>query len=67
MLKEITRMCVYLWCYGIIERLARSIAGFTIMADYRALEERLAQLTEIEEDRFLAGFHQQFQKERKKA
>jgi len=32
------------------------------MADYGALEERLTQLTELEEDRFLAGFHQQVQK-----
>ena len=35
------------------------IVEFTGMAEHRVLEERLAQLTELEEDRFLAGFHQQ--------
>jgi len=43
------------------------VAAFTGMADHGALEERLAQLTELEEDRFLAGFHQQVQKEHEKA
>lgn len=43
------------------------IATFTRMKDRGALEERLAQLIELEEDRFLTGFHQQVQKERKKA
>ena len=33
------------------------------MEDHRALEDWLAQLMELEEDRFLAGFHQQVQKE----
>eukprot|EP00253_Pinus_taeda_P023008 PITA_23008 len=37
------------------------------MADHEALEEWLMQLMELEEDRFLAGFHQQVQKEREKA
>jgi len=37
------------------------------MADLGALEEWLAQLTKLEEDRFLARFHQQVQKECKKA
>ena len=37
------------------------------MADHGALEENLAQIIELEEDRFLARFHQQFKKERKKA
>jgi hypothetical protein len=31
------------------------------------IEERLAQLVHIEEDRFIAGFHQQVQKSREKA
>jgi hypothetical protein len=31
------------------------------------VQERLAQLVELEEDRFIAGFHQQVQKERQKA
>eukprot|EP00253_Pinus_taeda_P007244 PITA_07244 len=39
---------------------------FIGMVDHRALEETLIQLTELEEDRFLAGFHKQFQKEREK-
>ena len=34
------------------------IAALTGMTDCKALEERLAQLEEIEEERFLAGFHQ---------
>lgn len=37
------------------------------MLDYEALEERIAQLIELEEDRFLAGFHQQVRKEHEKA
>lgn len=37
------------------------------MADHGALEERLAQLVGLEEDRFLAGFHQQVQKGHEKA
>eukprot|EP00253_Pinus_taeda_P028127 PITA_28127 len=43
------------------------IATFTRMEDCRAFEERLAQLTELKEDRFLAGFHQRVQKGREKA
>jgi len=43
------------------------IVAFTGMADHRALEERLAQLTELEEDIFFTRFHQQVQKEREKA
>jgi len=33
------------------------IATLTGMTDHEALEERLAQLEELEEERFLAGFH----------
>ena len=33
------------------------IVAFTGMVDHEALEERLAQLTELEEDRFLARFY----------
>jgi len=33
------------------------IAMLIGMADRRALEERLAQLDELEEERFFAGFH----------
>lgn len=43
------------------------IETFTGMVDCEALEEWLAPLIELEEERFLAGFHQQVQKERTKA
>jgi hypothetical protein len=43
------------------------IAAFTDMDDTGIVQERLAQLVELEEDRFIAGFHQQVQKEREKA
>eukprot|EP00253_Pinus_taeda_P004928 PITA_04928 len=43
------------------------IAALTGMTDRRALEERLAQLDELDEEIFLAGFHQQVQKQREKA
>jgi len=34
------------------------IEAITGMMDQRAMEERFAQLAELEEERFLAGFHQ---------
>jgi len=37
------------------------------MIDREALEQRLVQLEELEEERFLAGFHQQVQKQHEKA
>lgn len=43
------------------------IAASTGMVDRRTLEEWLAQLTELGEDRFLVGFHQQVYKECEKA
>lgn len=43
------------------------ITTITGIADRRALEERLAQLEELEEERFLAGFHQKVQKQNEKA
>jgi transposase InsO family protein len=43
------------------------IAIFTDMDDTGVVQERLAQLVEPEEDRFIAGFHQQVQKEQQKA
>lgn len=43
------------------------IEVLTGMMDRWALEERLAQLDELEEERFLVGFHQQVQKQREKA
>jgi hypothetical protein len=43
------------------------ITTFTDMDDIGVVQERLTQLVELEEDRFIAGFHQQVQKEREKA
>ena len=43
------------------------IAVFIGIADRGALEEWLVKLTELEEIKFLAGFHQQVQKECEKA
>lgn len=43
------------------------IASFIGMAYCGALEEWIAQLTELQQDRFLAGFHQHVQKEHEKA
>jgi hypothetical protein len=37
------------------------------MDDTGVIRERLEQLVELEEDRFIAGFHQQVHKEREKA
>lgn len=38
------------------------IVAITCMSDREPLEERLVQLEELEEERFLVGFHQQAQK-----
>jgi hypothetical protein len=43
------------------------IAAFTDMDDTGTIQERLAQLVKLEEDKFIVGFHQQVQKEREKA
>ena len=43
------------------------IVAFTDMDDLCVIQERLAQLVELEEDKFIAGFHQQVHKEREKA
>jgi hypothetical protein len=43
------------------------IATFTNMDDTGSVQERFVQLVELEEDRFIVGFHQQVQKEREKA
>ena len=43
------------------------IVAFTDMDDTGVVRERLAQLVELEEDRFIAGFHQQIQKGREKS
>jgi len=36
------------------------------MTDHGALEERLVQIAELKEERFMVGFHQQVQNQRKK-
>jgi hypothetical protein len=43
------------------------IVAFIDMDDTGAVQDRLAQLLELEEDKFIAGFHQEVQKEREKA
>eukprot|EP00253_Pinus_taeda_P028598 PITA_28598 len=43
-----------------------NIATFIDMVDLNIMEERMAQLLSLEEDRFIAGFHQQVQKVREK-
>ena len=43
------------------------IAALTDLADEETVKERLLHLLELEEDRFVAGFHQQVQKNREKA
>jgi hypothetical protein len=43
------------------------IATITELSDTGAIEERLAQLVQLEEDWFVTGFHQQVQKSREKA
>jgi transposase InsO family protein len=43
------------------------IVAFTGMDDTGVVQDRLTQLVELEEDRFIAGFHQQIQKEREKS
>jgi hypothetical protein len=43
------------------------IATITDLSDLGAVEERLSQLVQLEEDRFVTSFHQQVQKEREKA
>ena len=39
----------------------------TAIADHETMEEFLTQFLKLEEDRFLAGFHQEVQKEHEKA
>ena len=42
------------------------IATLTDMVDEETVHERLLKLVELEEDRFVEGFHQQVQKDREK-
>ena len=43
------------------------IVALTKMTDTGAIEERLVQLVQMEEDRFIAGFHQNVEKQRHKS
>ena len=43
------------------------IAIATSMDNVKALEERVAQLIQLEDDLFIAGFHQRIEKDRQKA
>ena len=43
------------------------IVALTDLADEETVNERLLHLVELEEDRFIVGFHQQVQKNREKA
>ena len=72
--KKLTMQTPFKLVYGLeaivpMEYLVPSlrIVAFTYMDDFGILQERLAWLVELEEDRFIAGFHQQVQKEREKA
>jgi hypothetical protein len=72
--KKLTMQTPFKLVYGLevvvpMEYLVPSlrIATFTDMDDTGVVQERLAQLVELEEERFIAGFHQQVQKEREKA
>jgi transposase InsO family protein len=68
--KKLTTQTPFKLVYGLeavvpMEYLVPSlrIATFTGMDDTDVVQDRLVQLMELEEDRFIAGFHQQVQKE----
>jgi hypothetical protein len=72
--KKLTMQTPFKLVYGLeaivpMEYLVPSlrIVAFTDMDDTHVVHERLSQLVELEEDIFIAGFHQQVQKEREKA
>eukprot|EP00253_Pinus_taeda_P007586 PITA_07586 len=72
--KNMARKTLFRLVYGVevvmpMEYIVPSLCITTLkdMADREALEEQIAPLMELEEDRFLTGFHQQVQKEREKA
>ena len=72
--KKLTRQTHFRLVYGVeavmpMEYIMPSQrrAVLTSMMDCGALKERLAQLDELEEERFLVGFHQQVQNQREKA
>jgi hypothetical protein len=71
--KKLTMQTPFKLVYGLeaivpMEYLVPSlrIVAFTDMDDIGIVQERLARLVELEEDRFIAGFHQQVHKEREK-
>jgi hypothetical protein len=43
------------------------VVVITDLSNFGAVEERLSQLLQLDEDRFVTGFHQQVQKAREKA
>jgi hypothetical protein len=72
--KKLTMQTPFKLVYGLeavvpMEYLVPSlrIVPITDMDDPGIVQERLAQLVELEEERFIGGFHQQVQKEREKA
>ena len=72
--KKLTRQTPFKLAYGQevvmpMEHIVPSlkIATLTELADEETVEERLLHLVELEEYRFIAGFHQQVQKNREKA
>jgi transposase InsO family protein len=72
--KKLTMQTPFTLVYGLevvipMEYLVPSlrIATFKDMNDIGTIQNRLAQLVELEEYRFIVGFHQQVQKEREKA
>jgi hypothetical protein len=72
--KKLTTQTPFKLVYGLevvvsMEYLVPSLrfVAFTDMDDIGTIHERLSQLVELEEGRFIAGFHQQVQKERAKA
>jgi transposase InsO family protein len=71
--KKLTTQTPFKLVYGLevvlMEYLVPSlrIVAFTDLDDTHTVHERLAQLVELEEDRFIAGFQEQLQKEHEKA
>jgi hypothetical protein len=72
--KKLTMQTPFKLVYGLevvvpMEYLVPSlrIVSFTDMDGTGVVQERIAQLIEIEEDIFIAGFHQRVKKEREKA
>lgn len=72
--KKLTRQTPFRLVYGVeaimpMEYIVPSlcIATFMGMTNCGALEERVVQLEELEEELFLVGFHQQVQKQRENA